>query len=183
MKGQTLLLCAQLLNGIHFLHVQLDVAHMDIKPNNLLLDIGSDASSTLKIIDFNISIMDAHKRMVLPGARGTKGYMAPEVQGPSPYAPLLADRYSCGICMIELLNIDEDQENVDSCFENFISFATKLCSQSPEKRPSLTEVRTRRGLTLQQPLETLLKGQSSDVEGCRTADEFIDLHLSGPLLI
>ena len=139
LKRHALSLCAQLSSGVHFLHSKLDIAHMDIKPDNLVLDIESSGKIMLKIIDFNISIMDAHKWKVLPGPRGTEGYMAPEVLGTSPYLPLPADRYSCGVCMMELLNVDRDEEDVNLCFEDFTVFAKRLLDQSPDLRPSLAK--------------------------------------------
>ncbi|KAE9387011.1 hypothetical protein BT96DRAFT_1081670 [Gymnopus androsaceus JB14] len=53
--------------------------HMDIKPNNFVLDVGPHAQPMLKIIDFNLSFMDANSKIAC-GVCGTKGYMAPEVQ-------------------------------------------------------------------------------------------------------
>ncbi|KAE9408769.1 hypothetical protein BT96DRAFT_785707, partial [Gymnopus androsaceus JB14] len=72
------------------------VAHMDIKPDNLVLDMDRDRDSiTLKVIDFNNSIIGT-SHDVQSGERGTTGYMAPEVEGHEWYSPILADLYSCG---------------------------------------------------------------------------------------
>lgn len=108
---------------------------MDIKPDNLVLDEGL-SGRTVKIIDFNTAIVDAELK-VLPGARGTVGYMAPEVLGSRPYNPFLADRYSCGVCMMELLNVDRDETSLADIVEKFMVFATRLCNSSPNRRPLL----------------------------------------------
>ncbi|KAE9391634.1 hypothetical protein BT96DRAFT_945217 [Gymnopus androsaceus JB14] len=102
LKGHTALLSGQLLSTVDFLHSELMVAHMDIKPDNLVLDVKTYSRPILKIINFNISITtNAHLKASL--TCGTKGYMAPELQEGRLYYPFLADLYSCGICMGELL--------------------------------------------------------------------------------
>ncbi|KAE9384302.1 kinase-like protein [Gymnopus androsaceus JB14] len=115
---------------------------MDIKPDNLVLDMDRDRDSiTLKVIDFNISIIGT-SHDVRPGRRGTTGYMAPEVIGPRQYSPILADLYSCGICMRDFLKVDRRgrRDRDDSLlFEAFVDFAERLCNQCPSKRPPLTK--------------------------------------------
>ncbi|KAE9389190.1 hypothetical protein BT96DRAFT_1003489 [Gymnopus androsaceus JB14] len=51
LESHALLLCAQLSEGINFLYSQLKVAHMDIKPDNLVLAM---PQFIFKIIDFNL---------------------------------------------------------------------------------------------------------------------------------
>ncbi|KAE9394169.1 hypothetical protein BT96DRAFT_943336 [Gymnopus androsaceus JB14] len=91
-------------------------AHMDIKPDNLVLNIRHH-QRTLKIIDFHLSIINANCK-VLFGRHGTEGYMAPKVQAQTSYYPMLVDRYSCGVCILEVLQSQN--------------------SLSPEKRPPLS---------------------------------------------
>lgn len=134
LESHALLLCAQLSEGIDFLHSQLKVAHMDIKPDNLVL---ARPQYTLKIIDFNLSVVDVNR--MITGVRGTKGYMAPEVQEGDQYWPFLADRYSCGICMKQFLEQGQYQENYRPSYLAFEIFAAKLRSWTPSKRPSLMD--------------------------------------------
>jgi len=133
-KSHALLLCAQLSDGIDFLHSQIKVAHMDIKPNNLVL---ARPQYTLMIIDFNLSVVDVNR--MITGVRGTKGFMAPEVQEGDQYWPFLADRYSCGICMKQILEQGQYQENHRPSYLAFEIFAAKLRSRTPSKRPSLMD--------------------------------------------
>lgn len=137
LKGQTPLFCTQLLSSIQFLHSHLHIAHMDIKPDNLVLDEGL-SGRTVKIIDFNTAIVDAELK-VLPGAHGTVGYMAPEILGSQPYNPFLADQYSCSMCMMELLNVDRDKASLADIIEKFMVFATRLCNSSPNWHPLLIQ--------------------------------------------
>ncbi|KAE9387436.1 hypothetical protein BT96DRAFT_948366 [Gymnopus androsaceus JB14] len=74
------------------------------------------------------------------GVRGTKGYMAPEVQEGDQYWPFLADRYSCGVCMKKFLERGQYQENHRPSYLAFEIFAAKLRSWTPSKRPSLTDL-------------------------------------------
>lgn len=135
LEGRSLLLCAQLVNGVNYLHSRLKIAHMDIKPNNLLLDSSVPSRPTLKIIDFNLAIVDADC-LVPPGARRTEGYMAPEVQEEA-YFPFLADQYSCGVCLETFLVQDQDQNQQGK--QDFAVFAKQLCATLPWERPPLME--------------------------------------------
>jgi hypothetical protein len=74
---------SQLLQALAVLH-QHSTVHMDIKPANLMLTMDSDAmndarSVKLKLIDFEYATV-LLRRDGLP-VQGTRGYMAPELQG------------------------------------------------------------------------------------------------------
>lgn len=125
-------LVRQLIEGICFLH-ECNVAHLDIKPSNLVIP---PTYGRLSIIDFNISVYlkgpsdkKLHRRV------GSKGYMAPEV-GSVPYDPVKADLYSCGVVIKELCEL------VKSSSERsfFLSIANQLMDNDPNHRPSMKEV-------------------------------------------
>ncbi|KAJ4493137.1 kinase-like domain-containing protein [Lentinula edodes] len=83
----------ELADGVQFLHDH-HIAHLDIKPDNLLLT----QSRRLQIIDFDASVRFTHEDQTICGSTGTEGYMAPEVIGDNPiYSPVRADRFSCGV--------------------------------------------------------------------------------------
>jgi serine/threonine protein kinase len=73
----------QLLQALAVLH-QHSIVHMDIKPANLMLTMDSDvmngaSSVTLKLIDFEFAtVLIPHDGLPV---QGTKGYIAPELQG------------------------------------------------------------------------------------------------------
>ena len=68
----------QMLQGIKYLH-QMDVAHRDLKPGNILLTSYSHLESAVRITDFSISakLTDAFPHELTDTA-GTFLYMAPE---------------------------------------------------------------------------------------------------------
>jgi serine/threonine protein kinase len=84
----------QLIEGLDYLHKN-RIAHLDIKPDNLLLD----SDFTLKIGDFD-SAIDVD--MSAPGNVGTKNYRAPELITGTCLDPFQADVFSAGIFLFIL---------------------------------------------------------------------------------
>ncbi|KAF8015163.1 hypothetical protein BT93_H0844 [Corymbia citriodora subsp. variegata] len=89
--------------GIEYLHrgCDMQILHFDIKPHNILLD----RSFTPKISDFGLARLYPieHNTVLLTAARGTLGYMAPELFykdiGGVSYK---ADIYSFGMMLMEM---------------------------------------------------------------------------------
>jgi len=81
----------QLMNGLEFLH-QKGIAHLDIKPENILL--GADFQ--LKIADFDSAALTSQLRIP---ARGTKYYRAPELVKNTCKNAIAADIYSAGVML------------------------------------------------------------------------------------
>ncbi|KAL4352436.1 hypothetical protein GQ457_06G013750 [Hibiscus cannabinus] len=109
--------------GIEYLHKGCDIQilHFDIKPHNILLD----ENFTPKVSDFGLAkIYPVEKSIVsLTGARGTMGYMAPELFykniGGISYK---ADVYSFGMLLMEMaskrknLNVNVNVEHLSQIF-------------------------------------------------------------------
>ncbi|TVU33833.1 hypothetical protein EJB05_15644 [Eragrostis curvula] len=96
--------------SLAYLHEECEekIAHLDIKPQNILLDDKFNA----KLSDFGLSKMiNRDKSKVMTRMRGTRGYLAPEWLGST--ITEKADIYSFGIVMIEIIcgreNLDESQ--------------------------------------------------------------------------
>ncbi|CAD8137462.1 unnamed protein product [Paramecium pentaurelia] len=81
----------QITKAVKILH-DLNVAHMDIKPENMLLD----ERFILKLSDFGLVEFNPESNDI----QGTKGYMAPEVQIGEKYLPKKADIFSLGCSFI-----------------------------------------------------------------------------------
>ncbi|XP_021659750.2 G-type lectin S-receptor-like serine/threonine-protein kinase SD2-5 [Hevea brasiliensis] len=96
--------------GLAYLHedCRQRIVHLDIKPQNILLDAGLHA----KISDFGLSkLIDRDQSHVVTTMRGTPGYLAPEWF--SSVITEKADVYSFGIVVMEVIcgrkNLDRSQ--------------------------------------------------------------------------
>ena len=88
-----MLLCfaSQIASGIAFLH-QRKIAHLDIKPSNVLID----EYGRLKICDFGISFCQQNGELCT-SYKGTRNFMAPEIFKKQPFDPFKADVYAFGV--------------------------------------------------------------------------------------
>ncbi|KAF9234141.1 kinase-like domain-containing protein, partial [Melanogaster broomeanus] len=83
----------QLVEAVAFMHRH-GVAHLDIKPQNVLIPVHG---GRLSIIDFSIAAFVRNPQTRFKGTGGTEGYMAPEVVADhGTYDPIRADLWSCG---------------------------------------------------------------------------------------
>ncbi|GMF40495.1 unnamed protein product [Phytophthora fragariaefolia] len=89
-------LMQQVLEGVHYLHTTVGVAHRDLSLENVLLSNG-----VCKITDFGLST-DAHT-VCDAGLVGKEYYMAPEIVAGEKYDPVLADVWSLGIMWFIML--------------------------------------------------------------------------------
>ncbi|KAM7481138.1 hypothetical protein LguiB_005721 [Lonicera macranthoides] len=88
--------------GISYLHedCQQRIIHYDIKPENILLDVGFCP----KVADFGLAKLCNREKthMTLTSGRGTPGYAAPELWMPYPVTQK-CDVYSFGMLLFEIL--------------------------------------------------------------------------------
>ncbi|PKI44023.1 G-type lectin S-receptor-like serine/threonine-protein kinase SD2-5 [Punica granatum] len=100
--------------GLNYLHVDCwqKIIHLDIKPQNILLDDNFNA----KVSDFGLSkLIDRDQSQVVTTMRGTPGYLAPEWL--SAAITEKVDVYSFGVVILEivcgrkLFDISQDEED------------------------------------------------------------------------
>ncbi|KAK7890993.1 hypothetical protein WMY93_022956 [Mugilogobius chulae] len=105
-------LAHQIVLAMDFLHI-MNIVHLDLKPNNILLDDTLNA----KLADFGLSTVSMSVRNcknMQTGPRGTSAYMPPEAFNAS-YEPVRAfDLYSYGILLWSIFNGKEPYHGVYS---------------------------------------------------------------------
>lgn len=155
-ERQVVRLMRQILDGLIYLH-SIDVAHLDIKPQNLVLT-GKFPDCDVKLCDFGISrylSQGADIREIL----GTPDYVAPEVLNYEPIS-LATDMWSVGVLMYVLLTgcspfggdtkqetfcniaqcrLDFPDDLFDDISENAKDLMSKLMVKNPSKRLSAKE--------------------------------------------
>jgi len=87
-------------NGLHFLHEQCHIVHLDLKPQNILMD----SVMTAKITDFGVSRIfgEQQSRTFTANRVGTLGFMAPEYLTRGEVSNK-ADIFSLGVIVIEII--------------------------------------------------------------------------------
>jgi len=85
-------------DGLHYLHMEKHIYHMDLKPANILLD----NDMVPKITDFGLSRLDEKSQTMTVDRCGSLGYCAPEYlqRGKMSFK---SDIYSLGIVITELV--------------------------------------------------------------------------------
>ncbi|KAJ2929563.1 hypothetical protein H1R20_g7533, partial [Candolleomyces eurysporus] len=120
--------CQSLVLGVAYLHMN-GVAHLDLKPDNLLYD----AAGQLKIIDFDVAVRVKDEEQEIEGYRGTPGWTAPEMGhegGPKRrYSAIKADRWACGRILQAFLKYEPAG--------GLTTLVQCLMARDPSERPSL----------------------------------------------
>ena len=121
----------QLIEGVAFMHEH-GVAHLDLKPENIIVD---SSTGQLSIIDYSVSQRVSGTSEMLAGFAGMPRHIAPEV-GDKPYSPIRADLWSCGNVLHNLSYRCRQSSQRD--------FLLRVCdclmSKNPLERPHMSEV-------------------------------------------
>ncbi|XVE51496.1 hypothetical protein DITRI_Ditri02bG0046500 [Diplodiscus trichospermus] len=135
--------------GLAYLHgdCRQRIAHLDVKPQNILLDDNFNA----KISDFGLSkLINRDQSEVVTRIRGTLGYLAPEWQHSR--ITVKADIYSFGIVLLEVVTgrkiLDYSQPDSEVCLLDLLK---KKCLEN-----QLMEIIDLTSEDLQQHLEEVI---------------------------
>ncbi|XP_066380644.1 uncharacterized protein [Miscanthus floridulus] len=102
--------------GLRYLHEEKNIVHLDLKPDNILLD----REMVPKITDFGLSrLFDKQQtRIITANCRGSRGYMAPEYLD-NGVITFKSDIYSLGVIILEILTGQKERCNVENVVENW----------------------------------------------------------------
>jgi len=114
----------QLVEGLEYLHSN-DVAHLDVKPENVLFK----KDFSLMLADFDLSYKIEEDKGIT--TKGTKNFRAPEILNGTCKNPKLADVYSLGIILF-LMKTNGTMPYIEEKLSNGVDmFVLKECE--PEK--------------------------------------------------
>ena len=140
----------QLINCLFYLHSQ-NIAHRDIKIDNMLLDSNKD----LKLIDFGLSTKYTDDDL-LDQPCGTVVYAAPEVLEGKEYHGMLADVWSSGIVLFGMLagylpfSDKDDEENKKQVIKGIINIPDFFSAQVKDLLKHMLDVNPMTRYTLQE---------------------------------
>ena len=140
----------QLINALFYLHSQ-NIAHRDIKIDNLLLD----HNKNLKLIDFGLSTKYQQNKL-LDQPCGTIVYSAPEVLEGKLYHGMLADIWSCGIVLYGMLfgylpfSEDDDRINKKNIIEGKFEIPENISLNAKDILKHMLDINTMTRYTLQE---------------------------------
>ncbi|GJN28609.1 hypothetical protein PR202_gb16813 [Eleusine coracana subsp. coracana] len=102
--------------GLQYLHIECRIVHLDLKPQNILLD----GKLVPKIADFGMSRLFGEQcsRIITSHNGGTLGYMAPEyIQ--NGLISMEADIFSFGVIIIEIVTGYKHRPNSEASLKHF----------------------------------------------------------------
>lgn len=128
----------QFIEALEHMHSK-GFAHRDIKAENILID----SNYKLKLADFGFSTSLAGKdgSGILHTAKGTEGYMAPEILSKQPYSGEKADLFAAGVLLFIMVAQHMPFRRAsprDSCYKLFCQRNELFWSKMSEKKPPNT---------------------------------------------
>lgn len=120
----------ELLEVVQHLH-SLNICHLDIKPDNVLLT----NSGNVRLIDFVTACELQAAGQQLVGNCGTEGFKAPEILSGRGYSGILADVFSLGRTLQVIAH-------ADPAWRELAKVSTQMTVEDPQRRPQLAFVHT-----------------------------------------
>lgn len=113
---------SQLLSGIEYLHNEKQVAHRDLKAENVLLD----RNMNIRLIDFGLSNVFSFEKPELRSSCGSPAYASPEMVRGMPYTKM-ADIWSAGVLLYAIVTGQLPFED-----DNLSTLLQKIAFTEPE---------------------------------------------------
>lgn len=125
--------------GLHYLHEECHIVHLDLKPQNILMD----PAMVPKIADFGLSRLlgEQKSRTVTENCAGTVGYMAKEYIDCGIISSK-TDIFSLGVIIIEILTGRRDYPNINEINEISPQRYTEKVVESWRNRFETTSMHT-----------------------------------------
>ncbi|CAG2167492.1 unnamed protein product [Oppiella nova] len=128
------------INYLHCFH--LPIIHRNIKPQNILIRPNA-SDKYVKITDLELAVYHDPQSLSHTQSRGTKRYMAPEVNGGRRYSPS-ADVYSLGVVIQEIFNFDINTigkfKNNSTLFDNIEEVSSDCLKGMASQRPTCQHI-------------------------------------------
>ena len=149
--------CLEISQVIEYIHSK-QIVHLDIKSSNILIDQQVKDKGKIEyhliLSDFGSSRKIENLQMNMNEYIGTPAYMAPEIQrcdsSPQLYNPFLADIYSMGCVLLEIiLGYGKRFRNLTDSEKKYVEINTVLkiieecCQENPNKRPTCIQFENR----------------------------------------
>jgi serine/threonine protein kinase len=180
---------AQLVSVLEYLHVELKVAHRDLKCENVLLD----RYNNIRVIDFGLSNQFSDINPKLTSLCGSPAYAAPEMVKGNTYTHA-ADIWSAGILLFAIVagRLPFDDENIQRLLQKVVytevrypSFMTpqlvdllqKMICKDPDRRIPLGMIKNHPWFSQSEYIVLLdqSKLESGGDEGTAIQKELIDV--------
>ena len=139
----------QLINALFYLHINKKIAHLDIKPDNILFksfDINEEKDNYIKLTDFSNSLKFNDLNEKINYLNGTPAFLPPETEEQENFNPFKCDIFSLGASIyaflfnsLEFKNYKEKIKNINNIklknlLENSLNF-------DPNKRFDITQLK------------------------------------------
>ncbi|KAM7252761.1 hypothetical protein ACFE04_008270 [Oxalis oulophora] len=141
----------QLIDAVDYCHNR-GVYHRDLKPDNLLMD----SKGNIKVSDFGLSALRKHGD-ILTTACGSPCYVAPELLANKGYNGAVADIWSCGVILFEMLAgyLPFDERNLVVLYKKISAadykcplwftesqkrLISRILEPNPQKRITISEI-------------------------------------------
>ncbi|KAL6908197.1 hypothetical protein ACP4OV_002367 [Aristida adscensionis] len=130
--------------GLNYLHNKERITHLDLKPDNILLD--RDMVPKITDFGFSRSFSEEQSRIITENIRGSRGYIAPEYWSKGEIS-FKSDIFSLGVIIRQLICGSKDPSNPENWHQSLdtespqvkrcIKIAQLCVDDDPRKRPTI----------------------------------------------